>query len=134
MFKTIRYTIAIHRALDEAVARGLIRKHKRKIMVNICGNGPNREFGVASLRTGTARSSAAAAAAVFARIAVSAQNTPHGEVTYDDWASATRQAFLNGGAAEIESFMLAAELITSMGGRPNEGVEDGLHERPTGPI
>lgn len=61
MFKTIRYTIAVNRALDGAVSRGVIREHKRKTMLDVCGSDENRELGVSALKTGAARSAPATA-------------------------------------------------------------------------
>ncbi len=114
MLRILRYNLAVNVAIDRAAKRGAIANHKQKTMVKIGGSTGNRQFGVAALKMGAASTPAAAAGAVFARLARVSERNPIGDVTTDDWTAVTRQTFLNGGVNEVESFLLTAELIAAM--------------------
>lgn len=111
MFPTIRYSLAVNGALWALAKRGRLSEEKRKLMDKVAGSGTNRVYGVALIRTGASRSKEAAAASVFTRLAGAAARSPGGDVSADDWTAAARQALLNAGAEEIESYLTVAALI-----------------------
>lgn len=119
MFKIIRFAIGANSALHTIFERGLISQDQRDRMVEVAGNDANRGYGVQLLKTGAARNRHAAAAAVFARLAVSARRTPTGDITDEHWQWACRQAFVNSGASLGESTMLSLQLIEHHAHDPN---------------
>lgn len=112
MFSGFKFRMAKNSALIQMEVRGRITKEKQREMSFVAGAEPNATFGKALIASGTALTSHAAAAAVFARIAAAAERNPSGQITADDWALATRVALINAGASETESFMAAQELIS----------------------
>jgi hypothetical protein len=116
MFKTMRFAIGANGALHTLFERGLISQDQRDRMVEVAGNDANRAHGVLLLKTGAARNRHGAAAAVFARLSVSAQKTPTGDITAEHWQWACRQAFVNGGLNLSESTMSSLQLIEHYGG------------------
>lgn len=111
MLRTMRFGWAVNRVLYDLLHRGRITKARLEEMRSVAGNGANLSYGVALLRSGAARSKEAAAAAVFARIAGAAQCNPTGTIRSEDWQAAARQALLNAGAEEVESYLLVAGLV-----------------------
>lgn len=108
MLATVRLAWGVNAALHDLQDKGRITVPTKKLMGSIAGSDLNRAFGVALLKSGAARSRHAAAVAVFARLVGASERAPTGEVTADDWRAAARQAFLNAGASEAESFLLVA--------------------------
>lgn len=111
MFSGFKFRTAKNLALMQMELRGIVTKEKLNEMRFIAGAGANAVLGKTLISTGAATSKHAAAAAVFARIADAAQRSPTGNVSADDWRTATRFALINAGASEAESTVGAAELI-----------------------
>lgn len=118
MFSTIRFALGVNKALHDAVNRDVIAGSKRAEMTRIAGEGYNGGFGRDLIKTGAARSRHSAAAMVFARIAGAAARNPYGPISVEDWKAASRQAALNAGATETESYMLVAEMMLNQGHIP----------------
>jgi hypothetical protein len=60
----------------------------------ISGNALNHEFGAAALKTGAAANRYCAAAAVFARLANAAEDTPSSDISASHWTDAGHKALL----------------------------------------
>jgi hypothetical protein len=71
----------------------------------------NLGYGTALLRAKVAESKHAAAAAVFARLAVAAERNPVGTITTHDWQAAAMYAMMNAGATEGEGALVCASLM-----------------------
>ena len=104
------YTWAVNAVLYDLQFVGRISKSQSKEMLAIAGNDINRSYGVGALKTGAATSRFAASAAVFARLVTSAERTPSGNISAQDWSNACRHAFIKAGADEAESYLLVAQL------------------------
>lgn len=114
MLNGIKYRLAFGLALAQMERRGRISPQQRKLMGSIAGNRINCRYGKDLIRTGAARDNHAAAAAVFARLALSTPRTPHLEIAAETWEAASRRALENGGATETESFLFLPGLKRSI--------------------
>ena len=114
MFRTFRFKLAVLRVAFDLFERGLIDKKTQQLIFEVAGGGWNRELGVQSLKSGASRSANAAAALVFARLAIVSERTPSGPVTHEVWQSATVQALRRAGAENAESYLAAALLYQNL--------------------
>jgi hypothetical protein len=111
VFETIRYTLAVNKALYDVRDGNLISEAKRQHMLAVAGNDVNRMYGVMALKMKAATNKHSAAALVFARLVNVAERTPDERATAHDWRAACRKAIVNSGAKEMESYLILAAMI-----------------------
>jgi hypothetical protein len=111
VFEGFKLRTALAVALSIMEQRGRISNGKRKEMEGVVWHRVNLDYGRALLKTGTARDKHSAAAAMFARLAVAAEENPTGATTTHDWQAATMYAMMNAGATESEGALVCADLM-----------------------
>ena len=111
MFMGFQFRRAVLDALLPLVHSGAITRQLRKAMSGTACNRINSRSGKRLMKTGVAGNSHAAAAHVFARLAIAAERTQWGEAEFEDWADAVRVALVNSGTGEAESFSASSRLI-----------------------
>ena len=111
MFEGFKYRLGKNHVLFSLERDGKITKSQRKLMMDISYNVMNRTYGIGLLKSGAAMDKFSAAAAVFARLSVTAQNSPQGpEIDAVMWETAAYEAMIQAGAGHGE----AAEIVQGL--------------------
>ena len=110
MFEGYKYRVAKNATLMLLADKKLISSELSIEMRKIAYNKPNREFGVGLLKSDSCNNKFDAAASVFARLAIIAQETQTflpGEL---EWDMACKEALILGGASHAQAFTHVYEL------------------------
>ena len=111
MFEGFRFRMAKNTVILTLERDGIVSKPIARQMAAIAGNGANFSFGKSLLKSGVAFTKYAAAAVVFARLAVYAREKQKGEVTFDDWRLASGAAMSAAGLDKDEAWEVSQYLI-----------------------
>lgn len=94
MFEGFRYRLGKNMALLSLEGMPGFSPDRVARMRAISGNAINQEFGAAALKIGAAADRYCAAAAVFARLANAADDTPTSDISASHWTDAGHKALL----------------------------------------